>query len=302
MELRDLEYFARIAALGNVRRAADELDMSPAALSKCLRRLEQGLNAKLTRRTPKGVELTAVGSALLAQVSRIRLTMQDVVREAEHLSLGQAGHLRIGTSPVRVEETYSAYARLLKDAPRATVDVSVSDNDVLIPMLQAGELDLIVNYLPEAPIQGCVQEAVYDDDIAVCVSPRHPLARQKSVTMAELTRERWVLTPMNMYPWHWLHAAFASRGLPAPQVAVETRSLRMRLLLVASSNLLSFTSTRVIQQAVAGLRLKALLLKEVTWRRPVGVIFREGGYLPPVAIRFIEILRAAAKSGSLDAR
>lgn len=302
MELRDLEYFAKIAALGNVRRAADDLNMSPAALSKCLRRLEQSLNAKLTRRTPKGVELTPVGTALMAQVSRIRLTMQDVLREAEHLSSGQAGHLRVGTSPVRVEETYRAYARLIKGAPRATVDISVSDNDVLVPRLQKGELDLIVNYLPETPVAGCVLEAVYDDDIVVCASTQHPLAKRRSVTMTELTREHWVLSPVNMFPWHWLHAAFTSRGLPAPRVAVQTRSLRMRLLLVASSNLLSFTSNRVIQQTAAHLHVKALPLKEMTWRQSVGVIYREGGYLPPVAIRLIEILRAAAKNDSLDER
>src|ERR1700752_4829036 len=98
MELRDIEYFAVIAEHGNVRRAAETLQLSPPALSMSLRRLEKAMGAKLVMRTPKGVELTAVGSALQAQVGRIRLTLDDVTREAADLSHGRAGHLRIGAS------------------------------------------------------------------------------------------------------------------------------------------------------------------------------------------------------------
>jgi DNA-binding transcriptional LysR family regulator len=75
MELRDIEYFAVMAEHGNVRRASEALGLSPTALSKSLRRLEQSLKARIVKRTPKGIELTAVGSALLAQVKRIRVTL-----------------------------------------------------------------------------------------------------------------------------------------------------------------------------------------------------------------------------------
>src|SRR5262245_39212455 len=71
MELRDIEYFAVVAEHGNVRRAAEALDLSPPALSKSLRRLEKSVGAKLVKRTPKGVELTDVGVAMVGQVRRI---------------------------------------------------------------------------------------------------------------------------------------------------------------------------------------------------------------------------------------
>jgi len=61
MELRDIEYFAVVAEHGNLRRAAESLGLSQPALSKSLRRLEKSMAAKLVKRTPKGVELTAVG-------------------------------------------------------------------------------------------------------------------------------------------------------------------------------------------------------------------------------------------------
>jgi DNA-binding transcriptional LysR family regulator len=88
MELRDIEYFAIIAEHRNVRRASEALGLSPGAMSKSLRRLEKSMHAKLVERTPKGVALTSVGAALLAQVHRLRVTLMDIRREAEDLTEG----------------------------------------------------------------------------------------------------------------------------------------------------------------------------------------------------------------------
>src|SRR5215204_4844613 len=149
MELRDIEYFAVIAKHGNVRRAADALNLSPPALSKCLRRLEKSLQARIVKRTPKGIELTSVGSALLAQVERIRVTLADVAREAADLSKGLAGHMRIGVGPAIAELLPATYAALLDEAPKLTATIEIADNDVMFPALRNGTLDLIVNVIPE---------------------------------------------------------------------------------------------------------------------------------------------------------
>ena len=295
MELRDIEYFAVVAEHGNLRRAAESLGLSQPALSKSLRRLEKSMAAKLVRRIPKGVELTTVGIALNAQVRRIRLTLDDVAREAADLSEGRAGQLRIGTSPVHAEELPAAFAALLKDAPNVKLAITVSDNDLMVPTLRNGDLDLILCYLTESPYEGCVKERLYDDEIVVFASADHPLAKHKFVTMAQIARERWALSPVNLLPWHWLHRAFQDRGIPPPQATVETRSLRLRVQTIASSNLLGFLSRRVVRQAAQQFRLKELRVKEVTWRRPVGVIYREEAYLSPAARRLIEILKATAR-------
>src|SRR5688572_4827553 len=100
MELRDIEYFAAVAEHGNVRRASEALDLSPPALSKSLRRLEKSLQARVVKRTPRGVELTAVGAALLAQARKIRVTLDDVAREAADLARGETGGLRIGSGSI----------------------------------------------------------------------------------------------------------------------------------------------------------------------------------------------------------
>ena len=298
MELRDIEYFAVVAEHGHLGRAAEALGLSTPALSKCLRRLEQSLQAKLVKRTPKGVELTAEGSALLLHVRELRLSLQDVVREIADLSQGRVGHLLIGTGPTIAEDMLPpACTALLKDAPKLSLKISVSDNYWMLPALRNGELDIIVNYLPPMFPEGLVQEHLIYDEYVVCASADHRLASQEKVTLADLTGERWALTEQLLTSQQSLRRAFQDRGLPPPRVAIETRSVRLKLRGVASSDLLDFTSRHVVQQAAKSYRLAVLPVKELesTFRRSVGVIYREGGYLSPAGRRFIEILKATAK-------
>ena len=87
MELRDIEYFGVIAEHKHLGRAAEALGLSVPAVSKSLRRLEAATEAKLVRRTPKGVELTAEGAALLSHVRDLRVSVRDITRELADLVL-----------------------------------------------------------------------------------------------------------------------------------------------------------------------------------------------------------------------
>jgi DNA-binding transcriptional LysR family regulator len=300
MELRDLEYFAVVAEHGNMSRAAEVLDLSPPALSKGLRRLENSLNAKLVKRTAKGVELTSVGSALFAQVRRIRLTLQDVAREAADLSEGRAGHLRIGTSAAIADQLPTAYAALLKEAPKLTVHVTTGDNDVMVPALQNGELDVIVNYLHTSSYEGLIQERLFEDVHVVCASANHRLSRYKRVTMDDLLQERWALITPDVPNMQWLHRAFYDRGLPAPRVALETRSLRLRLQVWASTDLLGFMSRRIIREVAPRFRLVEIPVKELRWRHSAGVIYRREGYVAPAVRRLVELLKQTTREIDRD--
>src|SRR5690348_2310472 len=103
MELRDIEYFAAIARYGHLGRAAEALGLGQPALSMSLRRLETVAKTKLVKRTAKGVDLTAVGAALLSHVRKLQIARDDLARELADLAQGRAGHLRIGASPSNSE-------------------------------------------------------------------------------------------------------------------------------------------------------------------------------------------------------
>lgn len=303
MELRDIEYFNVVAEHRHLGRAAEALGLSQPALSKSLRRLEHELGAKLVSRTPKGVELTAEGAALLGRARELHLSFQAVAEEIRDVGRGRVGHVRIGAGPVSsVEMLVEALVPLIEEAPKITYDIVVSDNDLMIPALRRGDLDLIVGYAPRALTrEGLVEELLFELDFTVVASAAHPLAGKKRVTLADLSRERWALTGSSLLTQQRLRRTFLEHGLPPPDIAVETRSLRLRLQLVASSRLLDYTSLGVFEAARRRFRLKTLRVPELEWQRPVSVVYREGAYLSPAARRVIECIKTAASSLALEA-
>jgi DNA-binding transcriptional LysR family regulator len=294
IQWRDIGYFSALAEHGHVGRAAEALELGQPALSISLRRLEKAVDAILFKRTPKGIELTAEGRALLDHVRRLQLARTNMEREILDIASGKTGRLRIGVSPMTADCLADTYPLLLKDAPGLKLEITDSDNDIMLPALLNGQLDMVLNYLTPLPFEGTKQEHVYFEHWVVCASEKHPLTKQKRVTLQDLTRERWALSTVNTLPTNALPRAFSERNLPPPAVVVEARPVRIRLQAVAGSDLLTYTSKRIMREAAARFHLKEIAVRELTMRRPVGVILRKDAYIPAAVRRLVGILKSVA--------
>jgi DNA-binding transcriptional LysR family regulator len=298
MDLRDIDYFAAVARHGHLGRAAEALGLGQPALSMSLRRLERSAQAKLVRRTPKGVELTAVGAAVLAHATRLRLARDDLAREVSDLAHGRAGHLRIGASPSNVDVTLpQACSALLMEAPKVTVELAVLDNDALLPTLRKGDLDLVATHTRQASLPDVALEAFRRDEFVVYCASSHRLARRTSITLSDLAQERWAVATSasgSFGPLLALHEAFEQHRLPAPRLALVTDLVMFRLRAVACSDLLGLAVRPNVEYAAERLGLKILPIERREWIRSAVIGYRKDGYLSPAARRFIEILKLTA--------
>ena len=298
MDPRDIEYFAVIAEHGHLGRAAEALGLGQPALSISLRRLEHAANAKLVERTPKGVELTDIGRVLLSHAHRLKLARRDLTHEISDLAHAQAGHLRVGASPVTAHSYLAdACASLLKDSPKVTIDISAAASTrVLLEALQKGELDIIVPHMLAAPPEGVVREHLWEDEFVVYASVHHRLAKRKSVALADLVHERWIATAasaVSLAPQS-LQQTFQAHGLPKPQIALTSDSLATNFRLVATAGLLGVAPRRSLERIAGHLGLKVISVRDLKWIRPVFAAYRADGYLSPLARRLIEILKSIA--------
>lgn len=295
MEPRDLQYFTVVAEHGNLRRAAEAIGISQPALSKTLRRLEKASGTKVVKRTPKGVELTAMGTALLAHGRRLQLAMDDVLKEVADLNGGRAGMLRVGASFEAAELLLpNTCEGLLQRSPDVVTKITVATNEALIPALRNAELDLIISGIPRAPEKDFVQEHIWDEEFLVCAAASHPLARRKRVTIADLAGERWALASATTLSWQQVYRAFADHGLPPSHVAMEANFRLIRMQLVSQSGLLGFVPRWELHQSTQRSKLVEIPVKELAWTRQLGVRYRKDAYLSPAARKFIELLREEA--------
>jgi DNA-binding transcriptional LysR family regulator len=94
-ELRSVSTFIKAAELGSLRKAAQELNISPQAASKALAQLEKHLDARLFHRTTRVMSLTDAGQRLLEDVQPALLGVQRALTNARSTKDEIAGPLRI---------------------------------------------------------------------------------------------------------------------------------------------------------------------------------------------------------------
>jgi DNA-binding transcriptional LysR family regulator len=93
----------------------------------------------------------------------------------------------------------------------------------------------------------------------------------------------------------WLLRAFDTHGLPSPHFALTVTHAAFRYPVVAATDLVSIGTRRWLKQFSREHNLTEIPVRELVWRRPVGVSYRKDAYLSPAAKRFIEILKNTAE-------
>ena len=99
MDLRQLEYFVRVAELGGFTRAAIALGVAQPALSRQVRLLEVELRQTLLARNGRGAVPTEAGQVLLEHARGILHQVDRAREELARLRGGLAGRVTLGLPP-----------------------------------------------------------------------------------------------------------------------------------------------------------------------------------------------------------
>lgn len=145
MDLKQLEYFVRVAELGSFTRASLALDIAQPALSRQVRLLEVELRQNLLTRNGRGAVPTEAGKLLLAHGRGILHQVERALEELGRVRGTLAGHVAIGlpTSLARVLTVPLTRAFRLQ-MPNATLSISEGLSVGLQESLLNGRLDIAV--------------------------------------------------------------------------------------------------------------------------------------------------------------
>ena len=304
MKLNQLSLFVMIAEERQIGRAATRAGMTQPALTKNLNSLERATGNRLFQRNRTGVQLTQAGELLLARARGILCSADEAQRELEELATGAIGHLRVGAGPTMAEYLLpQVISELLSTSPKVELKVTSALNDVLFESLRGGDVDVVVSGIPGAAPSDFEQELLMHDQLVVVASTSHPLIRQTRVRLRDLVDESWVLPPPRVLARQWLNHEFAIRNLPTPHAAVEADSGVAIISIVANTRLITFQPRSSLSALGAHKGVAEVRGAELRWRRPIGVSWRKGSYLPQVGLQFIASLRAmAARLSAPDVR
>ena len=147
MDLKQLEYFVRVAELGSFTQAALALNIAQPALSRQVRLLEVELRQNLLTRNGRGALPTEAGKLLLAHGRGILHQVERAREELGRVRGSLAGRVAVGlpTSLARVL-TVPLIRAFRAELPDATLSITEGLSLPMQESLMVGRLDIAVLY------------------------------------------------------------------------------------------------------------------------------------------------------------
>jgi len=235
MDLKQLEYFVRVAELGSFTRAAQLLGVAQPALSRQVRLLEVELRQNLLSRNGRGATPTEAGRVLLEHGRGILHQVERAREELARVRSGLAGRVAVGLPPSVARMLTVPLTRAFRQQlPDAQLSISEGLSSAMLENLRSGRLDIAVLYNPGSP-SGVELHPLAEEELQL-VQPRPPGLQEDPppppVTLAEVARMPLVIpTRPNAFRTH-LESAMAAQGC-IPQIALEIDGVSAILDLVA---------------------------------------------------------------------
>jgi DNA-binding transcriptional LysR family regulator len=201
MELRQFRQFIAVADEMSFRRAAVRLHMSQPPLTAAIKKMEAELGVSLMERTSRIIRLTESGRAFLEEARRAVVQADRAVTAARRAAEGIEGRLRVTFLPFLSHDLLSRILRQFRRRyPSIALELTESATGSQIAALvnDHADIGLLVPPIPDGmPI---VLETVFHDHLVAALPEGHPLASRRRITLAELKKEDWVLSPTHQSP------------------------------------------------------------------------------------------------------
>ena len=235
MDLKQIEYFVRVAELGSFTRASVVLDIAQPALSRQVRLLEVELRQNLLVRNGRGAIPTEAGKVLLEHGRGILHQVERAREELGRVRGALAGRVAIGlpTSVARVM-TVPLTRAFRNELPEVRLSISEGLSGAILGGLNSGHLDLVVLYNAQPSRETDVAHLLDEDLVLVRARPPGLLEDPPPgpIALSEVAQLPLVIpTRPNAIRMH-VESEMAQIGC-TPQVALEIDGVSAILDLVA---------------------------------------------------------------------
>ncbi len=305
LKLRNLRVFSTVVQCGSMAKAAEQLGVSPPAVSEAVADLEHALGVRLVDRSAQGIEPTIYGDALLRRSVAVFDELKQSIRDIEFLSDPTTGELRIAC----VEGLWYRFLpeimrRFLERYPRVKVHADLTLHTSEFSGLRERKYDCMLERLPtllvdEQATGDLNYELLFDETVVVVAGAHTKWTRRRKIDLAELIDEPWIAAGPDTWHRVAVEEVFRARGLNTPELRMTAPSITLRARLLAAGPYLTFYGHSVLRQLLADrYAVMALPVDLPASTVSAFIVTLKNRTLSPVVERFLACVREVVKSSA----
>jgi DNA-binding transcriptional LysR family regulator len=293
MELHQLETFLAVAEERSFSRAAVRLHRTQPAVSQVIRKLEAAVGETLFDRAARDGSLTAAGVLLRDYALRLLALRREAASALGELKSLESGRLQLAANEYTCMYLLPAIDRYRREFPHITVAVHRMLASRIPDELNLRTFELgMLSFRPDPARFRSI--AVYADTLAFIVSPSHPLAGAKRVSISQLGEETFiahnVASPLRrkVIEAFQRHRTLLNMGIELPTIEAIKR-------FVAMGNGVALIPHLTVAQELKSGDLVRIPVEDLEARRILRLVHRRQATLSYAARAFLRTIKTLAQ-------
>ena len=288
-ELSDLRLFLEIAQARSLTAGAAAVFITPSAASYRLKNLEQALGTSLFERTPRGMDLTPAGDAVLLHVRELFEGIERMQGDVSRFVSGVKGQVRLVANSSALNGFVTpTLGRFLVAYPGIDVEIEERQSEAIPAAVLAREADVGI-FAGPSDVQGLLSHP-YAVDRLVIVTPReHMLAAQARIRLGAALDFDFVCMARSSSNYLFLRDS-AQRLGKTVRARLHAHSFDAVLSLVAAGVGIALVPSSVLGGRLQPEQTAVLPLDEPWALRELSLVVRQDARFPDFITEFMNFL------------
>lgn len=288
-ELSDLRLFLEIAQARSLTAGAAAVFITPSAASYRLKNLEQALGTALFERTPRGMDPTPAGEAMLAHVRELFEGIERMQGDVSRFVSGVKGQVRLAANSSSLNGFVTpTLGRFLVAYPGIDVEIEERQSEAIPAAVLAREADVGI-FAGPSDVQGLVTHAYAVDRLVIAAPAGHVLAAHQRIRLGAALDFDFVCMARASSNYLFLRDS-AQRLGKTVRARLHGHSFDAVLALVAAGVGIAMVPSSVLGGRWQANPLAIIELDELWALRRLSLLVRKDARLPGFITEFVSFL------------
>lgn len=276
------------AKLNSISRAAQELMVTPPAITMQVKQLEETIGIRLLVRDGNSIRLTDTGMNVFKRAEKIFQDIHEMEGFLEDVSTGRSGELRIGCPEVPLKHLMPFITVFKKTYPGIKVIIDQGSNAEMVKSIGDYRNEIaVIRYNPNN--SRLKTKVIWRDEVVLIASPESIHIPGSEISVMQLSGIPLVLRREGSAVREVV-LEYLKRFKVIPQIAMESASMNLLKEFVRQDNGVGFLEREAVEDELRDNTFKSVRILEGSPVIEFGIGYRNRRDLSPAAWSFLSLI------------